>query len=79
MNQYEVRYFYKNDISRKAFRAKFEGEESIDDGGPYRIVLDNIVNELESKSLPLLRPTPNQVNNHGSHRECFILEHNSTS
>ena len=32
LNQYEVRYFFKNDISHKAFRAKCEGEESIDDG-----------------------------------------------
>mmetsp|Transcript_3249 Transcript_3249/g.2198 ORF Transcript_3249/g.2198 Transcript_3249/m.2198 type:complete len:88 (+) Transcript_3249:4683-4946(+) len=29
--------------------------------------------------LPVLRPTPNQINDHGSNRECFMLEHNSTT
>jgi len=79
LDQYEVRYFFKNDIGYKAFSAKFEGEESIDDGGPFRIVLDDIVSELESKCLPVLIPTPNQESDFGSHRECFLLNHDSKS
>jgi len=48
-------------------------------GGPYREMLTNVALELESGSLPVLIKTPNNRNEHGSHRECFTLNASSTS
>jgi len=55
------------------------GEASGDDGGPFRDTLDNIAAELELDVLPLLMKSPNNKNNHGSNRDCFILNPSSRS
>lgn len=61
----------------QALRVDFEGESSIDVGGPYRETLVHMVEELESGVLPLLKKTINQSKNHGIDRECFILNEES--
>ncbi len=55
----------------------FEGESSIDAGGPYRETLTNIAVEFESGVLPLMIKSPNNRNNHGDNRECFVVNQNS--
>ena len=37
----------------------------------------NIASELESGVVPLLIKSPNNRNEHGSNRECFILDSSS--
>ncbi len=54
-------------------KVNFSGEGSIDAGGPYRETLTNICQELQSSVLPLLIPTPNNKNNHGQFRECWMI------
>jgi len=48
-------------------------------GGPFRDTLVNIVNEMEEGALPLLIKSPNNRNDHGSYRDCFILNPSATS
>jgi len=45
----------------------------MDVGGPFRECLCNAVEELETDALPILIKTPNNRNDHGSNRECFML------
>jgi len=56
----------------QAFSANFLGEGSIDVGGPFRETLSNVVEEIESDALPLLIKTPNNRNDHGTERECYM-------
>jgi hypothetical protein len=43
----------------RAFTVDLSGEASQDAGGPYREVLNNLCDEIQSEALPILRPTPN--------------------
>ena len=45
----------------------------MDYGGPFRDSLSNIARELEESVLPILVKTPNNRNEHGSYRDCYIL------
>merc|ERR1711871_309181 len=49
------------------------GERSHDVGGPYREMWEEWTSELQSPALPLLLPSPNQVNDHGPNRDCWVL------
>lgn len=69
----------QNSVDSQIFKVEFKGEGSIDVGGPYRETLTNICNELQSAALPLLIPTPNNKNNHGQFRECWMVNPSSTS
>jgi E3 ubiquitin-protein ligase HERC2 len=71
--------FRKNGTDDKTWSVTFFGEGSIDAGGPYRESLTNLCNELESEVLPLLIKTPNNRNNHGQNRDCFILNPSANS
>ena len=51
----------------------------MDYGGPFRDSMTNIAKELESNILPLLIKSPNNRNEHGSCRDCFILNGASKS
>jgi len=51
----------------------FKGEGADDYGGPFRDTLVNIVKELETGVMPLFIKTPNNRNEIGNHRACFIL------
>lgn len=62
-----------NTTDSHAFSVTMAGEGAIDVGGPFRECLCNMVDELESEVLPLLIKTPNNRNDHGSNRECFML------
>mmetsp|Transcript_43568 Transcript_43568/g.57694 ORF Transcript_43568/g.57694 Transcript_43568/m.57694 type:complete len:123 (-) Transcript_43568:819-1187(-) len=71
--------FRQKGVDDKAYKIKFLGEGSIDAGGPFRESLVNIVQELESDMLPLLIKSPNNKNEHGLYRDCFILNPESTA
>lgn len=71
--------FRKNNVDDKCYSIKFLGEGSIDAGGPFRDSLVNIVQEMEDGLVPLLIKTPNNRNDHGTNRDCFILNPTSTS
>ena len=62
----------------RAWKAKFEGEGSIDEGGPYREIITNICEELHSLALPLLIPTQNNKNDHGFGRDLWTLNPSAT-
>ena len=59
--------------NNKLFQASFQGEASIDAGGPYRECLSTIYTELQSSALTLFIPTPNQKNDSGSFREKWTV------
>ena len=59
--------------NNKLFSASFQGEASIDAGGPYRECLSTIYTELQSSALTLFIPTPNQKNDSGSFREKWTV------
>lgn len=71
--------FRQNDIDIKCYEIKFLGEGSIDAGGPFRESLTNIASELQSDVLPLLIKSPNNKNEHGINRDCFILDGRSST
>jgi len=61
------------------YKIKFLGEGSIDAGGPFRDSIVNVVAEMESGLVPIFIKTPNNKNDHGTNRDCFILNPDSTS
>lgn len=63
-------YFRK---SGRLFRVQLRGEHALDDGGPYREMMSTFASELQSKTLPLLIPTPNAVADMGENRDRFIV------
>ena len=65
--------FRKQGVDSRCYYAKFIGEGSIDAGGPFRETFDNIMKELESDLLPLLIKSANNRNDHGSNRDCFVI------
>ena len=71
--------FRKKSVDGRIYRINFRGEGSIDAGGPFRDSLTNIVAEMEQGLVPLLIKSPNNRNDHGSNRDCFILNPASTS
>ena len=71
--------FRKKNVDGRIYRINFKGEGSIDAGGPFRDSLVNIVQEMESGLVPLLIKSPNNRNDSGSDRECFILNPSSKS
>ena len=56
----------------RAFQVEFQGEGASDAGGPYREVLTNMCNELQSKALPLLIPTPNARESVGTNTDQWM-------
>lgn len=74
----DLRNFKLLGVDHQCFKIQFLGEGGIDAGGLFRDVLVNIAQELMSPEvLPLLARSPNNKNDHGNYRECFIL--NSTA
>ena len=63
----------------KGWNANFEGEGSIDQGGPYRDSISNIVDEIHSSFLPLFIQTPNNTHQHGFGRDQWTINPSSTS
>jgi alpha-tubulin suppressor-like RCC1 family protein len=73
--------FRKKDTNResKLFNVTFVGEASIDAGGPYREAITQAFTELQSPTLPLLIPSPNQKNESGLFREKWVINPSSKS
>ena len=81
LKQYPFKIFRKKEggNSCKIFYVQFQGEASIDAGGPYRECLSQAIGELQSPALPLFMQSPNQKNEAGSFREKWIVNPSSTS
>jgi len=60
------------------FKVTFKGEGGSDYGGLYRDFITSICNEMQSKVLPLLIPTPNSKAEHGENRDTYIVNPSST-
>ena len=65
--------------SDKLYTAQFMGERAHDAGGPYRESFAMYAQELQSKSLPLMLPTPNGRHAVGYNRDKWVLNPASTS
>lgn len=48
-------------------------------GGPFREMMTNVANEVQSSVLPLMVKTSNNRNEHGSNRECWTIDSSSTT
>jgi hypothetical protein len=72
-------WFRREGLDDRVVRANFKGEGSIDAGGPYRELMENISREICSSVLPILLPTENQRHEHGDMRECFVLNHQANT
>lgn len=75
----DMQNFRRKGVDDKCYSIKFKGEGSIDAGGPFRDSLVNIVQEMEDGVVPLLIKSPNNRNDHGINRDCFIIDPASTS
>jgi len=71
--------FRQDKLDAKCWSANFIGEAAIDAGGPFRDSLDDITKELEKEVLPLLIKSSNNRNDHGSNRDCFVINPSSRS
>ena len=69
--------FRQKDPDSRCYHVDFKGEGSMDYGGPFRDSLVNIARELEDNVLPILIKTPNNRNEHGSFRDCYLLNGSS--
>jgi len=70
--------FRHDRVDERCYRINFAGEGSIDAGGPFRDSLVNIVEEMQTGAVPLLIKSPNNRNDHGANRDCYILDPKST-
>ena len=66
-------------IDEKCYSIRFLGEGAIDAGGPFRESLVNVAAELEKGTVPLLIRSPNNKNEHGINRDCFVLDSRSST
>ena len=71
--------FSHHSVDERCYKVNFQGEGSVDAGGPFRDSLVNIVQEMEDGLVPLLIKSPNNRNDHGANRDCYILNPDSTS
>ena len=55
------------------------GEGADDAGGVFDDTVTAMVDELQSDATPFLLPTPNQTNETGYNRDCWILNPNSAN
>ena len=74
-----LRCFKLRRTDDQIFYVKFSGEGSDDYGGPFRDMITNLANELQSHALPLLVKTANNRNSHGENRDCWTINGSSTS
>lgn len=71
--------FRQHNPDDRCYKVEFKGEGSMDWGGPFRDSLVNIAKELETGVVPLLIKSPNNRNEHGTYRDCYILNPESKS
>lgn len=66
--------FQKNKPDDQVYGVEFAGEGSIDVGGPFRESLTNMVRDMELGTVPLIRKSVNNKNDHGENRECYVID-----
>lgn len=57
--QKEYKDWWRRDGEERVFRANLVGEHSVDAGGPYREMMENLSREICSGVLPILIPSEN--------------------
>ena len=62
-----------------AWTTIFKGEGSEDGSDSFRETIENVVDEIQSSTLPLFMPTQNHKNDHGFNRDCWTINPSSTS
>ncbi len=62
-----------DDGQMRTFKVKFTGEGVVDNGGPYREIFNECVDELQSDHLPLLIRCPNSRSDQGINRDKWIV------
>lgn len=75
----DLNNFRQTTVDDRIYRINFIDESSYDAGGPFRDSIVNIVAEMESGLVPLLIKSPNNRNEHGPNRDCFVLDPSSKS
>jgi len=58
--------------NQRAFQVTFRGLNATDAGGPYRELIDTVVNEIHRPVLPFFVPCPNQRSGTGENRDKFV-------
>eukprot|EP00002_Diphylleia_rotans_P006185 TRINITY_DN1551_c0_g1_i16.p1 TRINITY_DN1551_c0_g1~~TRINITY_DN1551_c0_g1_i16.p1 ORF type:complete len:681 (-),score=121.38 TRINITY_DN1551_c0_g1_i16:125-2167(-) len=76
LNQFRGVHAKKLWHSEHAFEVKLIGEGAEDAGGPYREAFSTLSHEMQSSSLNLFIPCPNQRSNHGKNRDKFLINPN---
>ena len=61
----------------RLFEVDLEGEQAIDEGGPYHEVISCMCDELQSEYLDLFIKTPNNKNNLGELRDKYLINPDS--
>ena len=64
---------FLKDKGQKLFRVNLGAEGGIDEGGPYREILSDICNDLQSDYIELFIKTPNNKNDIGELRDKYII------
>eukprot|EP00455_Lapot_gusevi_P019599 TRINITY_DN2092_c0_g3_i1.p1 TRINITY_DN2092_c0_g3~~TRINITY_DN2092_c0_g3_i1.p1 ORF type:complete len:1184 (-),score=414.41 TRINITY_DN2092_c0_g3_i1:81-3632(-) len=64
--------FMRQGLDERAFQVSMLGLNAVDAGGPYRQVLETMVQELHSPYLPLFVPCPNATSETGDNRDKFV-------
>ena len=63
--------------NKRFFRVELQGEEAVDEGGPYHETISLMCDELQSEYLDLFIKTPNNKNNLGESRDKYIVNPNA--
>ena len=58
---------------KNMFEVKLKNEDAIDQGGPYREILSDLCNDLQSDYVELFLKTPNNKNDIGELRDKYIV------
>ena len=79
IKSYQYKLMRLGGASDMAWTTIFKGKVSEDGSGPFRETIENVVDKIQSSTLPLLTPTQNYKNNHGFNRDCWTINPSSTS
>ena len=72
--------FKVNGVDDQVMRVKFENEDGIDAGGPYRELVSSIGDEMGNCGvLPLLIKSSNNKNESGENLDCFVIDSTSVT
>lgn len=72
--------FKVNGVDDQVLSVKFENEDGIDAGGPYRELVSSLGEEIGiGGSVPLLIKSQNNKSDSGENRDCFVVDSTSVT